>query len=621
METETADIEDFLAACPPFDLLPPDTVAALADKIETVRAGKGAVILEPGQESRHLYLVRSGTVEIRSPTDHLLAQLGERDAFGVRALLGNGTASYRATALEDGLLCLLPQSEFSRLKAAFPHFDRFFQPMGAGGPRGLPPDGDRDTGEQLGLLSQRLRDLMTVGPITIGRDQTARDAALKMRQFGISCLPVVEGGQLVGILTNGDLRDRVVAEGGDVDAAVGSVMTPDPVALDADQSAFDALLGMTERNISHLPIVDDGKLVGIITNTNLVRKQTASAVYMVGDIYKRRTFEDLADIVAQVPRLLVQLVEGGATAQNVGHIVTSVCDAVTNRLLQLGEDRFGPAPVPYLWLACGSQGRREQSGISDQDNCMILDDAFVEAEHGAYFAQLATYVCDGLNACGYVYCPGEMMAMTPKWRQPLRQWQEYFRSWIDQPGPMAQMLASVMFDLRPIRGNARLYDGLQDETLQRSRSNSIFIAHLVSNALTHTPPLGFFRGFVLVRSGEHKNQFDMKHNGVVPIVDIARVYALQAGLKDVNTYDRLAACREGSALSEAGARDLLDAFEFISITRLKHQVRQIRSGKAPNNFMAPDELSEFERNHLRDAFLVVKTQQSALSNAHQIGAR
>lgn len=212
------------------------------------------------------------------------------------------------------------------------------------------------------------------------------------------------------------------------------------------------------------------------------------------------------------------------------------------------------------------------------------------------------------------------MATNPEWRQPVHQWHNYFRNWIEHPGPKAQMLASVMFDLRPIHGTFKLFEAIQTPMLERARKNSIFIAHLLSNALTHRPPLTFL-GTLALETGEHRGTIDLKKNGVVPVVDIARVYALEASISEVNTHRRLEEGREASVLSEAGASDLLAAFEFIAMTRLRHQARQIRSGDKPDNFMVPDEISHLERDQLKKAFQVVKTIQSALSNAHQIGAR
>ena len=621
MEAGETEIREFLLSCHPFSALPDDVVERLPASIEARQAQRGSAILEPGQASRHLYLVRSGAVEIRSPEGQLWARMSEGEAFGVRALLGDGTARYNAIALEPSELLLLPQAEFARLKKESETFDRFFLPTGSDRLRSLGGDLGAAAEQPAGLMSLRIADLMTGDPFTIQRDQPIREAARLMRDRRISCLPVLDGAALIGIVTSGDLRDRVVAEGHDVAGTVGSVMTSALFTLGVDALAFDALLAMTQRNISHLPVVDGDRLVGVITSTNLVRRQAQSAVFLVSDIYKRETHDELAAIVAQVPQLLVNLVEAGTSAHHIGHIVTSVCDAATKRLLQLAEARLGPPPVPYLWLASGSQARREQTGVSDQDNCLVLDDGYDPAAHGAYFEALAKFVSDGLNACGYVYCPGEMMATTDQWRQPLQTWQRYFVSWIEEPEPMAQMLTSVLFDLRAIWGEPALLDKLQDVAIEKARANSIFIAHLVSNALTHTPPVGFFRNFVLIRGGEHHHRFDLKHSGVVPIIDIARVYALESGIREVNTHDRLVAGREASALSESGGRDLLEAFEFISILRLKHQARQIRAGQAPDNFVAPADLSHFERNHLKDAFQIVKTIQSAMTNTHQVGAR
>jgi CBS domain-containing protein len=203
------------------------------------------------------------------------------------------------------------------------------------------------------------------------------------------------------------------------------------------------------------------------------------------------------------------------------------------------------------------------------------------------------------------------MATNIKWRQPLRVWRQYFRGWIATPDPEAQMLASVMFDLRPIGGTEALFSDLQEQTLANAAKNSIFVAHMVSNSLKHQPPLGLFRGFATVRSGEHKNTIDLKLSGVVPVVDLGRIYALTGQLTQTNTRARILAAIEARTVSASGGRDLLDAYDMIADTRLAHQAAQIKRGEKPGNFMRPADLSDFERSHLRDAFVVIKTMQNA----------
>ena len=327
--------------------------------------------------------------------------------------------------------------------------------------------------------------------------------------------------------------------------------------------------------------------------------------------------ETLSAVTKRIPRLLVQLVATGNRHDTVTRMITDIADVVTRRLLRLAEDKFGPPPGRYLWLACGSQGRQEQTGISDQDNCLILEDGMSDAAL-AYFDPFAQFVSDGLNACGYVYCPGDMMATNPRWRQPLSVWRDYFSGWIAQPSKEAQMLASVMFDLRPIGGDHVLFEGLQAETLRAAADNSIFIAHMASNALTHATPLGLLRGFATIRSGEHRNTIDTKLNGVVPVVDLGRMYALQGQLSAVNTRARLQGALSQDITSQSGGRDLLDAYDLVAQMRLEHQTRLIKEGKKPDNFLPPASLSGFERSHLRDAFVVIKTMQSALMQGRGI---
>jgi CBS domain-containing protein len=391
-------------------------------------------------------------------------------------------------------------------------------------------------------------------------------------------------------------------------------MTADPIALPPTALVADVLHTMVEKGITHMPVVEAGKLVGILTQTDLTRFQATSSAALIQEIAAAPDTATLARIVRRIPELLVQLVAAQNPHQVVTRLITDIGDATTRRLLALAEAKLGPPPVPYLWLACGSQGRQEQTGVSDQDNCLILDDAATPADD-AYFAELAKFVSDGLDEAGYFYCPGDMMATATRWRQPVRVWREYFANWIAKPSPEAQMLASVMFDLRPIGGHFSLFADLQEETLAAASKNSIFVAHMVSNSLKHQPPLGLFRGFATVRSGEHKNTIDLKHNGVVPVTDLGRVYALKGRLTEVNTRARLLAAIEAGSVSATGGRDLIDAYDMIAQTRLEHQAAQIQRGEKPDNFMAPSDLSDFERSHLRDAFVVIKTMQNAAGSS------
>lgn len=606
MDHPLETIIGFLESVHPYDTLPQDELARVATSFSRREYSTGEEVYHAGEPLRGLYLIKRGSVEVQEPSGQVISLLGPRNSFGERGLARDGLAVTTARVTEDAVLLLLPVAEFRWLIATFPAFERFFS-------RGR---GNETRGAD--LTTQKVGDLMARKPVVVGPQDTVRQAARLMRDAKVSSLGVVQDGRFLGIVTTRDMTNRVLADGLDPSTPVAEVMTADPVSLRPDSLGSDILHIMLERRIGHLPVVEGDTLVGMITQTDLTRFQAVSSAQLVRDAATAETVAEMAAVTARIPRLLVQLVGGNNPHEVVTRLITDIADTVTRRLLAMAEAELGPAPVPYLWLACGSQGRQEQTGVSDQDNCLMIDDAATDDDM-AYFRALARIVSDGLDACGYVYCPGDMMATNPQWCQRTEVWRSYFRRWVQTPDPMAQMLSSVMFDLRPIGGQASLFRDLQHETLEMAGRNSIFVAHMISNSLKHTPPLGLLRGFATIRSGEHKNHIDMKLNGVIPVVDLGRVYALIGQLEPVNTRARLDAAEGAGVISASGARDLMEAYDLIAQTRLENQARLVRSGRKPDNFLAPSDMSDFERSHLRDAFVVVRTMQSAVGQTR--GAR
>ncbi|KGD96873.1 DUF294 nucleotidyltransferase-like domain-containing protein [Rhizobium sp. YS-1r] len=603
MGSTSPNIAKFLETVHPYDSLPRREFDHVAQRFIRQSLSAGSEIYSRGDPLPGLYLVMEGSVEIRDSSGTVISQLSPRNSFGERGLMADGRAVTNARALTDVILLVLPTAEFKRLLAEHPVYTRFFS---------------RGRGNDIRRADMTLRkvgDLMSKPPLVCSSKDSVRHAAELMRDRKVSSLGVVDNGTFVGIVTTRDLAARVLAEGLDpVNTSVSTVMTRDPIGLTEQDLGSDVLNLMLERGVGHLPVVEGDRIVGMITQTDLTRFQAVSSALLIHEASTAEKVEDLRSITARIPQLLAQLVGGNNPHEVATRLITDIADAVTRRLIVLAERDLGPPPVPYLWLACGSQGRQEQAGVSDQDNCIFIDDSFVESQR-PWFEKLARFVSHNLDACGYVFCPGDMMATNPRWCQPVSVWRGYFHGWITAPEPMAQMLASVMFDLRPIAGTVSLFGSLQAQTLEQASRNSIFVAHMISNSLKHAPPLGLLRGFVTVRNGEHRNQIDMKHNGVVPVVDLGRVYALMARLTPVNTRARLLAAEDAGVISGAGARDLIAAYDLIAEFRLRNQATQVRAGLRPDNYLGPYEFGDFERSHLRDAFVVVRTMQSALANS------
>ena len=464
------------------------------------------------------------------------------------------------------------------------------------------------------ILKTHVRDLVTREPVAVTTGATVREAAQVMAAQGVSALLVMDGERLAGILTDRDLRTRVLATAVDPGVAVSEVMTHEPVTADRDALAFEVLLEMVARHIHHLPVVDaQDRPVGLVTTTDLLRLEQANPVYLAGDIAKQDDVEGVALVSGRLPRVVQSLVEQDASADDIGRVVTAVGDAVERRLIALAEADLGPPPAPYCWVALGSRARLEQALAADQDNAILIDDS-VRPEQLGWFEAFARRVTEDLVACGYPRCPGDIMATNPRWRQPLAQWHREFSSWLIQPVPDAVLGASIFFDMRPVHGDHSLHARLRRHVLTASPRAMVFLAQMTKHATGNEPPLGFFRGFVLEKGGEHKDTLDIKRGGVGAVVELARVQALSIGSAAVNTQARIEAARQAGVLADGRAHDLRDAFEFISYVRLRHQAAQVRRGELPDNFVRPEDLSGFDKRHLREAFAIVRSAQSVLSH-------
>ena len=618
MDVELIEIQEFLANHPPFDQLPDNVLEHLPKRLSVRYFRRGTEFPPPDADQPYLYIMRRGAVEMRNAHRDLIAKLAEGDLCTKPCRPDHPEAAYIGNVAEDTLAYLLPCSEVQQLRDKYPSFaEHFDQSVAERLRKALALMKDSPT-TGTSMMTVEVRDLIRRGLIHVSPTSTIREAAQIMTEHRCSSLIIMDGDQLAGMITDRDLRSRCLAVGLDTKTPVSEIMTTNLHTAKAASLGFQALLTMTRLNVHHLPVTDNGQVLGVISTTDLTRFQSANSVYLVGDIHKAASVDVLAQISTKVPELQVQLINSGATADHVGQAVSAVNDAITQRLLELAEQELGSPPVPYAWLVGGSQARREQSSHSDQDNALLLsDDAMPEDD--AYFAALAKFVNDGLDACGYFYCPGDVMASNPKWRQPLRTWQRYFSDWIVKPEPMSLMLACVFFDLRVVYDPSDLFPALHDRVLELSKANRIFIAYMAANALKHRPPLGFFRNFVLISGGDHDHTFDIKHRGIVPIVDLARVYALSAGIVQTNTIERLEASAEVLAVSKNGAANLIDAAEFIGTLRMQHQVRQIRAGDKPDNYVSPDEFSPLERGHMKDAFSLINMMQESLGQRYQSG--
>jgi len=604
MKGPSPDISRFLQSVAPFSELGSDAVESVAARLRIRYHTAGESLGEfnpPGQAG--LFILRKGAVELLDRSGEILEQRGEGDLFGHTIAFGRDISGYAVRATEDCLIWHLAPDDVSWFLQRQPRLAAFFE----GGP------GARLREESLAnARRETLRELKLRPPITAEPETRIAECARRMAEHHVSCLLMLEDGELTGIITDRDLRNRVLAKGLNPDTPVREIMTQNPATVSVGGHIEAALVEMMRLGIHHLPVTgENGTLAAVVSSGDLMRVQSPHPLRLVRDIQRARDTSAVTDLARRGPRMLAGLANAGAGAAEVGRIAGRITDACTRRLLALAEEALGTPPLEYAWLAFGSQARLEQGLISDQDNGLLLAEAPDDAA-ADYFEALATRVCDGLDACGYIFCPGGVMAKG-EWRMDFSAWRRRFDGWIREPAPKSVMQSSIFFDMRAVAGSKELAERLHHEVLAQARDSEIFRRFLAAEALGHRPPVGLFRQFVQEHGGKQSRGLNLKKRGVIPIVDLARVRALEGALDVIHTEERIQAAADAGLITTSDADDVIHALKFIADIRLKHQARQLEAGDTPDHLVDPDELSGLHRRYLRSAFGIVSEAQKALA--------
>ncbi len=613
MQTEQREIASFLTRHPPFDGLPNSAINDLASQIEVVYYKSGSNILNLADPIHDLYLIRGGAVETFRRTGELYNRLAEGAVFGQMGLLMNERVRFPVKALEDTLLYCIPAEMFRDYCDQFESFADYFE----GETDSLLHRAVTNHQDKSDLTSVKVATLITRPLLSVAPGTSVRKAAEIMTEHQLTSLIVAEPGdeqrlELAGVVTDMDLRSQILAQGRSFDTPVDEIMSREPFTLDHNAYVFEAILAMLRHHVHHLPILEKGRPFGVLTLSDLVRHESQSSLLLVRSISNQPDRESLAQVAQQVGGAFLRMVKEDANSHMIGSAMAVIGRSFKQRLLELAEDEFGPAPVPYCFLALGSMARDEQLIYTDQDNALVLDDAYRPEEHDEYFQQLAKFVSDGLAECGYAYCDGNVMATNPEWRKTLGQWKDHFAGWIDDPSPQALLNSSIFFDLDGVWGKTHWARELLVFITTRTRNHRKFLACMARNALKRTPPLGFFKDFVVEKGGEHNNSINLKRRGTAPLGDVIRVHALAVGSSSINSFERLDDIIASGLLPEGKGRELSDALEYIAMVRIRHQAKRIEEGQPVNNNIRPEDLSNFDRRNLKEAFQVLSTAQSFL---------
>jgi PAS domain S-box-containing protein len=452
--------------------------------------------------------------------------------------------------------------------------------------------------------------------ITLDMGETVRRAAALMTKSRSGAV-IVTGpdGDVMGIVTDNDFRERVVAANLDYGAPLRTIMTAPVDSISIEAPVYEALLRMQERNVEHLAVRDDsGRLAGLIRLRDLIQYQQSSSVVITDSIERAPSLDSVSEAHGRLPALVKAVVDSDADTRYINRIISGVSDAVVKRLLAMATDELGPAPVPYAFLTLGSEGREEQTLLTDQDNALLYDDPPEErvAETSEYFLKLGTLVCDWLDQIGYSYCEGGVMAKNPRWNLSQTVWREQFSHWIHNADPQELLELNMLFDFRCVAGQQQFARQLRTWVFDELEAYPLFFIHFAQNALLYKPPLSVLGNIQTTSSEEGAKTLSLKE-AIMPVVNFARLYALKHRIDSTNTLDRLAELRDRGVLSRESYEEMVPDYETLMRIRLRRQAVAIEDNRKATNLISPNELTSAEEARLKRLFALAADLRKKIS--------
>ena len=617
----------FLHELAPFSFLPEADVENMAGAVSIINYPKNTVLFAQGHSKiDYLYIIQKGAAERyfeEKDKKTLRGIIGEGDMYGgISMLMNNGIAIRTLRVTEDSYFYILPKELFLETCSRFETFSDFFTDIF--GKRML----DRSYAEIIaGNLkpTEQTTEFFNLPVETIynkdlvfcDQNMPIQAAAAVMSEHNTSSIFIREPrGEFVGVVTDNDLRKKVTATGYDILKPVSDIMTAPLCMISKQALIFEALMEMMQKNIKHLAVTDNGdKVVGVVTNRDLLKAQGQSPFFVIREIAQAKFINQVVQIHKQVPQLIQTLINTGAKARNVTRFLTTVSDAILQKIIGFALAELGPPPVKFVFMILGSEGRMEQTLKTDQDNAIVFEDVPANSlkKVTKYFLKFSERVCNWLDETGYVFCKGGIMAKNANWCQPLSTWKGYFKRWIHTAEPEALLQASIFFDFRTGYGDEDLIVQLRQYLFDSLVGWPGFFRHMAENALYFTPPIGFFRNFVVESKGEHRDAFDIKA-AMQPIVDYARIYALQSRIDETNTLERLNQLHVTKKISWEEHNELETAYSYLMQQRLVRQVKaMVEEDAAPDNYVNPKKLSRIEQTMLKEIFKRVEKFQGKLS--------
>lgn len=456
------------------------------------------------------------------------------------------------------------------------------------------------------LMKQPIKHLIQT-TISCTADTPIQMAAEKMERLKKDCILVKQDHIILGMLSSKDISKKAVATKIPLSNPVASIMTAPLSTISESASLHEALLLFNTQKLPQLFTYDhEQSITGFISFESIISIQHNTLSYILFEIEKANTIQELKEIHSMVPTLLNALIESNEHASDTVTFISSLSDQITGKIFELGTEIYGSAPCKFAFIAVGSEGRQEQTLLTDQDNGLIYEDGYDTAETREYFQNLTNYIADALNEIGYNYCKGGMMACNPKWSQALSVWKTYFSTWVENADIESLVEASTYLDFRTIHGHSELSKDLREHVISLSLADNDFLFKLADLTANFKSPINAFGNLVSNDLSSEDKTIDLKAI-LTPIVKYARVQALKYGVDKTNTSERLRAIYETGEISLPLYKDIDLAYNYVMKLRLKNQSRLIQAGESPSNTIKIAELSTIEKGFLKTIFSLINT--------------
>jgi len=609
------DVAGFLRGHPPFDTLDERELAAVADAAAPEAHPAGALILqEPDATSEHAFVVRAGAVELRSE-GRLLDLVGPGEMFGFASILAERPLGFVARASEDTEVLRIPE------RAIRPVLERPASLRFVAHALSAPLLERADATPPQNAADRPVAELTRAAPVVCDAATTVRDAAARMVETGATCVLVDLGGGRFGIVTDHDVRARVVAEGAGTETPLADVMSAPARTIAADRTGSEALLEMLDHGIRHLPVLDARRqLIGVLDDVDLLAAEHRAPFRLRALIARSPDAAGVAATAAELAPTVVALHDAGVAPLALSRVIASLHDTVVRRLIDLAVAELGAPPVPFTWLAMGSFGRREPFPSSDAD-CALAWDGPDEPAIRASLHAVAERVLTGLAASGFAPDAQGANAAAALFARPVAAWEAATRDWLRDPDAgRGLILLSVVVESAPVWGASDVAERIA-AAFAEAPGRTETLRRLAVAALAERPPTGFFRELVLESGGHRAGALDVKRAGLLPIEALARWAALAAGVSAASTPARLDAAEAAGTLGAEDAAVLRDAFAFLCALRMEHQVEQLRAGTAPTDLIEPARLTPLTRTSLKHAFRQIARVQRGLAVGFGLSAR